>query len=82
MKDDKFRSEFKTLIESDQARFNEPLGWQSKLLSELPLLTSFDGIWEQLKGTYIKELPDLAYQNIPSEQEIKQCFIELSSQLY
>lgn len=37
---------------------------------------------EQLKSTYIRELPDLAYQNIPSEQEIKQSFIELSSQLF
>ena len=36
----------------------------------------------QLKSTYIRELPDLAYQNIPSEQEIKQSFIELSSQLF
>lgn len=69
-------------IESDQARFNEPLGWQSKSFSESPLLTSFDGIWDQLKNTYIRELPDLAYQIIPSEQEIKQSFIELSSQLF
>ncbi len=82
LQSDNFRTEFKTLIESDQARFNEPLGWQSKSFTESPLLTSFDGIWEQLKNTYIRELPDLAYQNIPSEQEIKQSFIELSSQLF
>ena len=82
LQSDKFRSEFKTLIESDQARFNEPLGWQSKSFSESPMLTSFDDIWEQLKSTYLRELPDLAYQNIPSEQEIKQSFIELSSQLF
>lgn len=32
--------------------------------------------------TELRELQDLAYQNIPSEQEIKQSFIELSSQLF
>lgn len=78
----RFREEFKSLIESDQSRFDEPQGWQDRPFTESPLLTSFDDVWEQLKDTYVKELPDLAYDDIPSEGEIRHTFIELSSHIF
>lgn len=40
-----------------------------------------DDVWEQLKDTYVLELPDLAYRDIQSEGEIKHTFIELSSHI-
>lgn len=78
----RFREEFKALIKSDQSRFDEPQGWQDRSYTESPLLTSFDDVWEQLKDTYVLELPDLTYQDIPSEREIKHTFIELSSHIF
>lgn len=76
-----FRREFHDLLSSDQARFKEPEGWSDKTVSDSPLITSFDDLWVELSVTYSKELPELAYQAIPSPEEVAASFKDLSGLL-
>lgn len=70
--------EFNDLLSSDKARFKEPNGWSEKTLTESPLISAFDGVWEELSETYSKEMPELAYQSIPSPEFVATSFKELS----
>ncbi len=76
-----FKTEFSSLISGDQSRFHEPVGWQGKQIQESPLLNDFDLIWDDLKETYVKELPDLAYRQIPPPEEIAESFSQIIKQL-
>lgn len=76
-----FKREFHDLLSSDQARFKEPEGWSDKKVSDSPLITSFDDLWVELSVTYSKELPELAYQAIPSPEEVVVSFKDLSGLL-
>lgn len=78
---DDFRNEFNALLSSDQARFKEPEGWSDKTVSDSPLINSFDDVWTELSKTYSKELPELAYQAIPSSEDVAASFKELSKLL-
>ena len=78
---DDFRNEFNALLTSDQARFKEPEGWSDKTVSDSPLINSFDDVWAELSRTYSKELPELAYQAIPSSEDVAASFKELSKLL-
>ena len=78
---EEFKSEFFDLLKSDQARFKEPVGWCDKALTDSPLVRSFDAVWSELEGTYSKELPELAYQAIPSPEAVAQSIKELLSPL-
>ena len=73
-----FKTDFKALISSDQARFKDPEGWCEKKVSDSPLVYSFDKVWSELQETYSKELPELAYQTIPSPESVAESFKELS----
>lgn len=73
-----FKTDFKALLSSDQARFKEPEGWCNKKVSDSPLVSSFDKVWSELQETYSKELPELAYQTIPSPESVAVSFKELS----
>jgi len=39
-------------IKSRQGIFDEPENWQSKQLTDSPLINDFTKIWQQLKETY------------------------------
>lgn len=73
-----FKTDFKELLSSDQARFKDPDGWCDKKVSDSPLISSFDIVWSELQETYSKELPELAYQAIPSPENVAESFKELS----
>ena len=79
---DEFRSEFFDLLKSDQVRFKEPVGWRGKTLKDSPLVRCFDEVWSRLEGMYSKELPELAYQAIPSPETVAQSIKELLALLY
>ena len=66
-----FKSDFQTLLEHDRQSFAKPDGWQNRPLLESPLITNMHAIWKLLQPTYLRELPDLAYRNIPSVDEIE-----------
>lgn len=81
LQSDKFQTEFKEQFTNDQERFNEPEGWRDKSATASPLITNFDDVWNELSETYSKELPDLAYQAIPSPESVASCFKEIIKML-
>ena len=74
---DLFKIKFNAILQHDSVIFEEPHGWQSKLVSESPLVTDFESIWNQLKEKYQTEISALAYRPIPDEKVIAKCFEEL-----
>lgn len=72
-----FKEEFDRLLKSDQERFDEPIGWNKKSWRDSPLVSSFDEVWGELSVSYLKELPELAYQDIPSSEDVAKDFKEL-----
>jgi predicted nucleotidyltransferase component of viral defense system len=74
---DAFKKQFDTILQHDRAIFEEPRGWQHKLIVESPLVNNFENIWKQLKEKYQTELSALAYRPIPHEKDVSEVFIEL-----
>lgn len=66
-----FHSDLECLFKHDQQEFKNPNGWQDRTMQDSPLLTDFHIIWVELQSLYLRELPDLAYQQIPSVEEIE-----------
>ncbi len=66
-----FKSDFNSLMKEDQNRFKEPSGWDKKLLKDSILVKDLHNVWKDLQKVYLKELPDLAYREIPSTEEIE-----------
>lgn len=74
---DAFKNQFDTILQHDRAMFEEPKGWQNKLIAESPLVNDFSTIWKQLKEKYQTELSALAYRTIPDEESVARRFKEL-----
>lgn len=74
---DSFKAQFDTILQHDRAMFEEPTGWQNKVISESPLVIDFTNVWQQLKEKYKTELSALAYRPIPKENDVAKCFEEL-----
>lgn len=68
---DAFPSDLKSLFLHDQQAFDKPEGWQDKSFSDSPLLNDFHSIWSVLQPLYMKELPDLAYKEVPAPEDIE-----------
>ncbi|MBQ0119246.1 MAG: nucleotidyl transferase AbiEii/AbiGii toxin family protein [Bacteroidales bacterium] len=66
-----FRQDFQALLAHDRAYFDKPAGWQQRALSESPLINNLRDTWHALQPTYLRELPDLAYREIPSVDAIE-----------
>ena len=75
---EQFRGDFTSLMDHDRAMFEKPEGWSSKPVCESPLLTNFDGLWKELKETYLRELPAIAFSDIPSESDVAESFRRVS----
>ena len=65
-----FIENFTSLIEHDRSMFAKPDGWQTRSISDSPLLKDFDTVWRTLTQRYSLELPSLAYNTIPVQEEI------------
>lgn len=72
-----FKQQFDSILQQDRAMFEEPKGWQNKLITESPLVNDFENIWKQLKDKYQTELSALAYRPIPGEEIIAKQFSRL-----
>lgn len=81
LQSEQFNRDFHTLLSSDQTRFIEPEGWGDKSLTDSPLISSFEIVWGELQETYSKELPELAYQDIPSAESVAASFKAISQLL-
>lgn len=78
---DSFKKQFETILQHDREMFEEPTGWQTKSITESPLLNDFSTIWEQIKAKYQTELSALAYRTIPNEESVAKSFIELTNRI-
>lgn len=74
---DSFKKQFETILQHDRELFDEPKGWQTKVVSESPLVSDFSTLWKQINEKYKTELTALAYRPIPDENEVAKCFDEL-----
>ncbi|MBW7841194.1 MAG: nucleotidyl transferase AbiEii/AbiGii toxin family protein [Ignavibacteriales bacterium] len=72
-----FKKRFHEILEHDKELFDEPENWQSKQLSESPLINDFANIWQKLKEIYKTELSALAFSKIPGEEKVSKSFEEL-----
>ena len=72
-----FKRRFLEILEHDKEIFDEPENWQSKQLTDSPLIIDFATIWQQLKETYKTELSALAFSEIPSEEKVSNSFKDL-----
>lgn len=66
-----FREDFIALLEHDRSCFDKPTGWRQRALAESPLVCNRHDTWQALQSTYLRELPDLAYRDIPSAEVIE-----------
>lgn len=78
---DSFKKQFEAILQHDREMFDEPQGWQTKTVSESPLVVDFPKAWQQLKEKYQTELSALAYRPIPDEKDIAKCFVDLMSRI-
>ena len=76
-----FTQDFSSLLEHDRQLFDKPDGWSSRPLSQSPLISDLHETWVRLQPTYLRELPDLAYRDIPSVDAIEQTMQILCSKL-
>lgn len=72
MESDAFLRDFRMLLRHDREQFSKPDGWQNRPLSDSPLVRDWHSTWHVLLPTYLRELPDLSYRNIPPAYEIEQ----------
>ncbi len=78
---DSFKEQFDAILQHDREMFEEPKDWQTKAVSESPLVNNFSNLWKLLKDKYQTELSALAYRPIPSEKEVEKCFANLISRI-
>ncbi len=74
-----FIRDFQDLFNEDQERFDYPTGWQSKKLTDSPLITDTASVWSQVENIYTNELPFLAYRQVPNPEEILSSLHEIVS---
>lgn len=74
---DLFKKQFDIILQHDREMYDEPKGWQNKLIAESPLVNDFSTIWKQLKVKYQTELSAFAYRPISDEKDVAKCFEEL-----
>lgn len=78
---EQFRTDFNTLLAHDRETFDKPEGWNTMEIVESPLLSHFPEVWSDLKGTYLKELPAIAFSTIPSEDVVAKSFEQIINRI-
>lgn len=77
-----FAADFRHLFAEDQARFDEPEGWQSRTVADSPLLRDFDAVWAYLSPLYESELVGLVFQpTIPDAADVAASFKTVAEKL-
>lgn len=72
-----FKSDLTNLFAQDKQRFEKPDGWQDKDITESPIVKDLHSVWTKLSNVYARELPDLAYKEIPTAESIEQSITQL-----
>ncbi len=81
LESDAFKADFANLFTQDQQRFDKPEGWQDKDIMDSPIINDLHGVWSTLGNVYSRELPDLAYKEIPTVDSIENSMGQLFSYL-
>jgi hypothetical protein len=76
-----FQNDFAELFTHDQQEFDAPQGWQTKTVSDSPLVKEFPNLWTGLRSTYQNELTPLAFSEIPDEKLIAERFMDIIKQV-
>ena len=66
-----FRNDFQKCLDHDRQSFVKPDGLQTRPLSKSPLMKDVHATWQLLQPTYLRELPDLSYSDIPYVDEVE-----------
>ena len=78
LQSEQFKTDFNTLLAHDRETFDKPEGWNTMGIGQSPLLSDFPALWSNLKETYLKELPAIAFSEIPEEDVIAKSFINIT----
>ena len=81
LKSEQFKTDFNTLLAHDRDTFDKPEGWNTMKIEQSPLLSDFSNLWSNLKETYLKELPAIAFSTIPSEDVVAKSFEKIINNL-
>ena len=76
-----FKIDFNTLLAHDRETFDKPDGWNTLKIEQSPLLSDFSNLWSKLKETYLKELPAIAFSEIPQENVVAKSFEEIINRI-
>lgn len=71
IRSDEFLADFLALLEHDRQSFAKPDGWRERPLDASPLVIDLHGTWKRLQLTYLRELPDLAYRDVPPVEQVE-----------
>ena len=74
---EQFCQDFENLLQHDKETFDKPEGLTEKHLGQSPLLVDFPTIWSELKNTYVRELPGIAFSAIPKETVVAHSFMDI-----
>lgn len=74
-----FLKDFNILWKHDQGVFDSPEGWKDKNPEETLLINDFPNLWKLLKVIYSRELPLLAFSEIPEESKVEESFIRIAN---
>lgn len=81
LQSEQFKTDFNTLLAHDRETFDKPEGWNTMEIEQSPLLSDFPALWSNLKETYLKELPAIAFSEIPSEEAVNKSFEEIKKHI-
>ncbi|MEE1028337.1 MAG: nucleotidyl transferase AbiEii/AbiGii toxin family protein, partial [Agathobacter sp.] len=81
LRSEQFKTDFNTLLTHDRETFDKPEGWNTMEIGQSPLLSDFPALWSNLKETYLKELPAIAFSGIPSEDAVAKSFEQIVYQI-
>ena len=71
------KADFANLFVQDQQRFDKPEGWREKDVMDSPIIKNLHPVWSILSNVYARELPDLAYKEIPTIESIEESIRQL-----
>lgn len=78
----KFREDFEEILAHDKKIFEDPKGWQSTAIEDIPLFKETIQVWGELAPIYRSELSKLAFEEIPSESSVIASFKEIVDRVF
>lgn len=75
-----FREDLKDLLNHDREEFEKPYGWREKRIESSVLVSEFSSFWDTtLAAAYNRELPNIAYKEVPRPEAVAESFAKILS---